>query len=132
MNPEDKGFVFLNSELTRGAGPTGEEFADGTVWLARSGGNASYYDNIVFVNTKMDAHIRPTAWSNDPVANPAVPSAISGWRQYNSMNLAGELLDVSGWTLGYTLSQTEYEDEFADRAKIFSTYNAGAGWNPQP
>ena len=132
VNPEDKGFVFLNSELTRGAGPTGEEFADGTVWLARSGGNASYYDNIVFVNTKMDAHIRPTAWSNDPVANPAVPSAISGWRQYNSMNLAGELLDVSGWTLGYTLSQTEYEDEFADRAKIFSTYNAGAGWNPQP
>src|SRR5690606_11332245 len=59
VNATDKGFVFLNSELTRGEGPTGEEFADDTVWLARSGGSNSYYDNIVFVNTKMDTHIRP-------------------------------------------------------------------------
>lgn len=132
VNPEDKGFVFLNSELTRGAGPTGVEFDDGTVWLARSGGSATYYDNIVFVNTKMDTHIRPAGWSDNPVANPAVPSAISGWRQYNSMNLDGSALDVSGWTRGYTLTPTEYEEEFADRAKIFSAYDDGAGWNPQP
>lgn len=132
VNPEDKGFVFLNSELTRGAGPTGVEFDDGTVWLARSGGSATYYDNIVFVNTKMDTHVRPAGWSDNPVANPAVPSAISGWRQYNSMNLDGSALDVSGWTRGYTLTPTEYEEEFADRAKIFSAYDDGAGWNPQP
>lgn len=132
VNATDKGFVFLNSELTRGEGPTGEEFADDTVWLARSDGSNSYYDNIVFVNTKMDSHIRPAGWSDNPVANPSVPSAVSGWREYNSMNLNGESLDVSGWTRSFTLSQTEYEEEFADRAKIFSAYGEGAGWNPQP
>ena len=48
------------------------------------------------------------------------------------MNLNGEPVDISAWTLGYTLTETEYLNEFADREKIFSAYNGGEGWNPQP
>src|SRR5690606_5407754 len=65
----DKGFVFLNSSLTRGLGPLAHTVADDVTWLARSGGSATYYDNVVFVNTKMDAHIQPAGWNTSPIPN---------------------------------------------------------------
>ena len=131
-NITDKGFVFLNSRLTRGPGPLGHTIPDGETWLARSGGSSSYYDNIAFINTRIDSHIQSAGWNGSKTPNPAIASATAGWRQYNIMNLNGEPVDISAWTLGYTLTETEYLNEFADREKIFSAYNGGEGWNPQP
>ncbi|WP_193910550.1 pectinesterase family protein [Cellvibrio polysaccharolyticus] len=131
-NPEDKGFVFLNSRLTRGEGPLGHDVPDHSAWLARSGGNEGYFDNIAFVNTRVDTHIHPGGWNPSRTANPANPHVHGGWRQYNIMNLAGELLDISDWQLGYTLTDAEYQAEFASRDILFSSWNNGAGWNPQP
>ncbi len=130
--PENvKGFVFLNSELTRGEGPTGLNVADNTFSLARSGGSEAYYDNIVFVNTKMDDHIRPEGWHTDPTPNPATATATNGWREYNSMDLSGTPIDTSGW-VSYSLSQQDYETEYCNRAQIFAAYDSFAGWDPLP
>jgi len=126
-----KGFVFLNSELTRGEGVTGATVADNTFALARSGGSQDYFDNVVFVNTRMDDHIRPEGWHTDPTPNPATATATNGWREFNSMDINGDPLDTSGW-VSYSLTEEEYEAEFSTREKIFSTFNGGEGWNPQP
>jgi len=130
----DKGFVFLNSSLTRGAGPLNHEIADNQTWLARSGGSVSYFDNIVFVNTKMDAHIRTAGWNTSPLPNPVFATASTGWREFASMNLAGDTLDVSGRVAdsSYQLSLGEVASDYCNRAQIFAAYNNGAGWNPLP
>lgn len=131
VGAEDKGFVFLNSELTRGTGPTGNNVANNSHALARSGGSPDYFDNVVFVNTKMDDHIRPEGWHTEPPPNPAEPTATSGWREYNSQDLAGNPIDTSSW-VSYELNEGEYNAEFSTRAQIFSAFNDGAGWNPEP
>ncbi|MFC3114820.1 pectinesterase family protein [Cellvibrio fontiphilus] len=130
----DKGFVFLNSSLTRGPGPLNHEIADNQTWLARSGGSVSYFDNIVFINTKMDAHIRTAGWNTSPLPNPVIATATSGWREFASMNLAGDTLDVSGRVAdsSYQLSLGEVASSYCNRAQIFAAYNNGAGWNPLP
>lgn len=129
----DKGFVFLNSSLTRGPGPLGHTVADGATWLARSGGSVSYYDNIVFVNTRMDAHINPAGWSINPMPNPAAATATGGWREYGSEDLAGTTLDISQRvSASYQLSLGEIVSNYCNRAQVFAAYNANAGWNPLP
>jgi pectate lyase len=107
----DKGFIFLNSSLTAGAGVT-------QAYLARSGGTTSstYIDNIAFINTKMGPHILPLGWcvgtgtsktgtgtgscgSNPPsYAGTATGASTddAGWREWGSMDLSGAPLDVSG------------------------------------
>ncbi|HTF97180.1 MAG TPA: pectinesterase family protein, partial [Cellvibrio sp.] len=129
----DKGFVFLNSSLTRGAGPLGHTVADGATWLARSGGSVSYFDNIVFVNTKMDAHINPLGWNISPMPNPAAATATAGWREYDSTDLNGTTLDVSQRVnVSYQLSLGEVMSGYCSRAQVFAAYNSSAGWNPLP
>ncbi|WP_062058040.1 pectate lyase family protein [Cellvibrio sp. OA-2007] len=129
----DKGFVFLNSSLTRGQGPLGHTVADGVTWLARSGGSVSYFDNIVFVNTKMDAHINPAGWNISPMPNPATPTATSGWREYGSMDMGGTTLNVSQRvSASYQLSFGEMINTYCNRAQVFAAYNSSAGWNPHP
>lgn len=129
----DKGFVFLNSSLTRGPGPLGHTVPDGVTWLARSGGSVSYYDNIVFVNTKMDAHINPAGWSINPMPNPATATATAGWREYGSEDLTGTTLDVSQRvSASYQLSYGEIISSYCNRSQVFAAYNANAGWNPLP
>lgn len=129
----DKGFVFLNSRLTRGTGPLGHTIADGQTWLARSGGSTSYFDNIVFVNTKMDAHIRMAGWYTSPLPNPVVATTTSGWREYGSTDSAGTSLNVSGRdAVSKQLSVDEVITSYCSRAQILSAFNSGAGWNPLP
>ncbi len=133
VSAADKGFVFLNSSLTRGPGPLGHTVADGATWLARSGGSASYFDNIVFVNTKMDAHINPAGWNISPMPNPGTPSATSGWREYGSMDMSATTLDVSQRvSASYQLSFGEIINSYCNRAQVFAAYNSSAGWNPLP
>ena len=130
----DKGFVFLNSRLTSGAGPTGELPVDGSHYLARSPGGTTTFDNIVFVNTKIGTHIAADGWAglgvnSQPAANPATGTATTGWREYNSMDLNGTPLNMSGRQFGYSLSLAEAAG-YCSRAQVFSAYNSGAGWNP--
>ncbi len=133
VSAADKGFVFLNSSLTRGPGPLGHTVADGVTWLARSGGSVSFFDNIVFVNTKMDAHINPAGWNINPMPNPATATATSGWREYGSMDMTATTLDVSQRvSASYQLSFGEIINSYCNRAQVFAAYNSSAGWNPLP
>lgn len=132
VNTADKGYVFLNSRLTSGTGPTNELPIDGTHYLARSGGCSGCIDNIVFINTKMGAHINATGWAASPAPTPATATANAGWREYNSMDLSGNPLNISSRLspASYQLSLGEVQSEYCSRAQIFSAYNSGSGWNP--
>jgi pectate lyase len=138
-NASDKGYVFLNSSLTHGPGP-GPLHGDvpvGATYLARSSGNATACDNIAFINTKMDAHIATVGWAgagvnSQPAPNPAVATAASGWREYGSTTLAGDTINLAARVGGFQLSASDVAAGFADRAKVFSAYGGGTGWNPQP
>jgi pectate lyase len=132
----DKGFVFLNSSLTSGAGPTNETPVDGTHYLARSPGGTTTFDNIVFVNTKMGSHINEKGWAgsgvnSQPAANPGTGNATTGWREYNTMDLNGAPLNLTARQFGYSLSLAEVAG-YCSRAQVFAGYNNGAGWNPLP
>jgi len=106
----DKGFVFLNSTLTAGAGVT-------QTYLARSGGTTAttYVDSVAFINTKMGSHVLPIGWcagtgtsktgvgtggcgTNPPpwsgTANGGATDA-EGWREWGSMDLSGAPLNVA-------------------------------------
>jgi pectate lyase len=138
-NATDKGYVFLNSSLTHGAGP-GPLHGDvpaGATYLARSSGNATAWDNIAFINTRMDAHIATVGWAgagvnSQPAPNPAVATAASGWREYGSTTLSGDAINLAARVGGFQLSAADVAAGFADRAKVFAAYGGGAGWNPQP
>jgi len=140
-NITDPGFVFLNSTLTQGASPTGVTIDPGTTYLARSSGKSDAYDNISFINSKMDAHVADIGWAyqgiNDqPAPNPTAATADSGWREYGSMDLNGDALDLSDRCDDngscYTLSAAEVESRFCSRAQIFASFNANEGWDPYP
>jgi pectate lyase len=126
-NAGDRGYVFLNSRLTRDAG-----VPDGKTTLARSSGRPIAFDHVAFINTTMDAHIAPVGWHNKPMPNPAVATATRGWREYNSARPDGQALDVSARLAGsYQLNADEVRAAYANRAQIFSSYN-NTGWYPQP
>jgi hypothetical protein len=135
----DIGYVFLNSSLTHGAGP-GPLHGDvpaGATYLARSPGGTASWDNIAFVNCKMDTHVAAVGWAGlgvngQPAPNPTVPTADAGWREYGSTDLAGNPLNLGARVGGYTLSDTDVATKFATRAKVFAAYGGGTGWNPQP
>lgn len=137
--PGERGFVFLNDRLTDGTGPSGNTVATGTdaaSFLARAA-SGSWQDNILFITCRMDNHITPQGWafpnSTNPAPNPSTPTTFTGWREFGSMDLDGNPLDVSARTsVSGQLTQAEIDANFADRAAIFSTYNGGAGWDPQP
>jgi pectate lyase len=135
----DIGYIFLNSTLTHGAGP-GPNHGDvpaGSTWLARSPGSTTTWDNIAFVNCRMDVHVAAAGWAGpgvngQPAPNPTLASVDAGWREYGSTTLAGTPIDLAARVGGYALSDTEVANRFATRAKVFATYGGGAGWNPQP
>jgi pectate lyase len=135
----DIGYVFLNSTLTHGAGP-GPNHGDvpaGSSYLARSPGGTASWDNIAFINCKMDAHIAAAGWAGlgvngQPAPNPVVPNADAGWREYGSTTLNGTPIDLRARVGGYALSDAEAANRFATRARVFAAYGNGAGWNPQP
>lgn len=139
VEANDKGFVFLNSALTRGPGPGPQASVppDGSSYLARSGGSPTYFDNVVLVNNRMGPHIATLGWAGagingQPAPNPAIPTATSGWREFGSITLAGEPIDLSLRQTGFPLSAEEVAAEFATRALVFSAYAGGQGWNPEP
>ena len=134
---QDKGFVFLNSVMTHGEGPTGRKVAPGATYFARSPGYPQTWDNVAFVNSRIDRHISPLGWARDglnkqPVPNPPVASVTSGWREYNTRDLAGNPVDLRARAGGYQLTAEEAKREFGSRAAVFSAFDNGKGWNPVP
>ena len=110
----DKGFVFLNCRLTAEDG-----VPDGKMYLARSGGSADYFDNVVFVGCTMGPVIAPSGWYTSPAPNPSAPTATSGWREYGSVDPSGKA--VSGHNAsGLVLSASE--------AEPYSSRKAVLGW----
>ena len=107
----DTGFVFLNCSLTAESG-----VADGSMYLARSGGSTDYYDNVVFVNCKMSSVINKAGWHPDKAPNPNPPTATSGWREYGSVDASGKA--VTGHNpLGKVLTAAEAEP-YSSREKV--------------
>jgi pectate lyase len=137
VNAADKGFVFLNSSLTQGAGPVGHTIPVGATYLARSPGGTTTWDNVVFINSKMDSHINPAGWAGagvngQPAPNPVVATANNGWREYDTTDSNGDTIELTSRVGGYALQPNEVEAEYCSRAQIFSAYNGGAGWDPLP
>jgi pectate lyase len=135
----DIGYVFLNSSLTHGPGP-GPLHGDvpaGSTYLARSPGGTSTWDNVSYINCKMDVHVASVGWAGlgvngQPAPNPAVATADAGWREYGSTDLSGTPLNLAARVGGYILSDSDVASRFATRAQVFAAYGGGAGWNPQP
>jgi pectin methylesterase-like acyl-CoA thioesterase len=85
----DKGFVFLNCQLT-----AGDDAPYGKTYLARSGGDTNYYDNVTFIGCTMYPVIHSQGWYNNPRPNPSMPNATYGWKEYGSKDKDGN--DIYG------------------------------------
>ncbi|QBE65473.1 pectinesterase family protein [Pseudoduganella lutea] len=136
MSAGDRGFLFVNSRLTHGPGPTGNDVPAGATWLARSPGYAGTWDHIAFIDCRMGAHIAPGGWAGpnvkQPVPNPAVATATAGWREFGSMDLNGKPLDASGRVHGRVFGVEEAKAAYGSRAAFFSGFDGGKGWTPVP
>jgi pectate lyase len=134
----DKGFVFMNSSFTEAPGPSGTTVAPGATYLARSGGSAAYFDNVSLINCRIDAHVAGLGWAEagtngQPAPNPAVATAVSGWKEFGSLDLAGNPLSLAARSASaHVLTAPEVAAGFANRAQIFAAFDDGAGWNPTP
>ncbi|HEY0064229.1 MAG TPA: pectinesterase family protein [Telluria sp.] len=133
----DRGFVFLDSVLTHAAGPAGNDVPPGSTYLARSPGTATTWDNVAFINCRMDAHIAAGGWAGsgaarEPAPNPALADALRGWREYGSRDLAGNHLDLGQRATGFQLDAATVQQHFGNRAAIFAAFDGGRGWDPQP
>ncbi|HMY40990.1 MAG TPA: pectinesterase family protein, partial [Marinagarivorans sp.] len=130
------GFIFLNSKLTRAPGPAGNSIGAGKTYLARSGfsSGSNNLDSFAFINCAMDAHIAPVGWFSESgkTRNPLKGTASYGFREYGSVDLSGTKLNLSSRDGAYILSQAEYNQGYANRSQLFSSFNNGQGWNPQP
>jgi len=110
-NATDKGFVFLNCKLTAESG-----VANGSMYLARSGGDTSKYDNVTFVNCEMSPVIAPAGWHTGKTPTPAEPTAVSGWKEYGTTGVSTSSRNSYGRILT------------AAEAEPFSSKQAVLGW----
>ncbi|MBQ9463556.1 MAG: fibronectin type III domain-containing protein [Bacteroidales bacterium] len=111
----DKGFIFLNCRLTAESG-----VKDGSMYLARSGGDNSKYDNVVYVNCQMSPVIATSGWYSSPAPNPSKPIAAAGWREFGSVTPAGVSASGARNAFGLVLSASE--------AAPYSSFEAVLGW----
>ncbi|MBV9383361.1 MAG: hypothetical protein JO242_22180 [Streptosporangiaceae bacterium] len=77
------GYVFYDDTLTRAPG-----VADGSVYLGRIDPTVYPYSQVVYIDTKMDAHINPAGWLLNNADCPA-GAGLRFW-EYGSVNLAGQ------------------------------------------
>ena len=119
-----KGFVFLGCTITKTTTVT-----DGTMYLARSGGDSKYYDNVSYINCKMSTAIPAVGWYSNPAPTPSKGNATSGWKEYGSKDLSGTALSTgSRLAASYQLTTAEYETGYKDRATIFAGAPVGTDW----
>lgn len=125
---DEPGFVFLNSRLTHGPGPLGNDVPAGKAYLARQGPPATW-DNVSFINCRMDSHITAQGWApTKPQTPDAKPGA--GWGEFGSMDMSGRPLDPGQRTPGHQLTAEQVAARYGSRQQIFSSFNDGQGWNP--
>lgn len=120
---DDPGFVFLNSRLTHGPGPAGNDVPTGATFLARPG-VATAWDNVRYIHCSAGPHINPKGWYG-------IPRGGKGWEEGGATDLAGRPLDLSQRSAGRVLSAAEAA-RYDSRAKVFAQFDNGKGWNPQP
>ena len=124
---DDPGFVFLRSRLTHGPGPAGNAPPPASVHLARSPGTAHTWDNVTFIGNSVDGHIAADAWLRQPLPNPRTGNGVSGWREYGNVAPNGRSVEFGGYYMG-----DEEARRLSNRGAVFSRFNGGAGWQPQP
>jgi pectin methylesterase-like acyl-CoA thioesterase len=129
VDAAEPGFVFLNSYLTHGPGPAGNDLPPASTWLARPG-PPSTWDKVVYINCKIDTHIAPGGWSL-PKAAPHGGHTGSGWAEAGSKDLDGRPLDLSRRAGGRVLTAAEAA-RYTTRARVFANFDNGKGWNPSP
>lgn len=110
----DKGFVFLNCQLTAES-----TVAAGSVYLARSAGQGEVFDNVVYVNCTMSPVISPSGWYTTPAPNPSSPADTSGWREFGSKDASGKAITGHN-AYGKVLTAAE--------AEPYSSKSAVLGW----
>jgi pectin methylesterase-like acyl-CoA thioesterase len=135
----DPGFVFLDSRLTHGPGPAGNDVPAGSTYLARSPGTASTWDNVSYLDCRIDDHVAAAGWAGagvqgQPAPNPAVPGTGTGagWREAGSMDLAGTPLDLARRVGGDLPGTAQARTRFGTRARVFQGFNGGRGWQIVP
>ena len=104
----NKGFVFLNCRLTAEEGVPAS-----SVYLARSGGDDTKYDNVTYIGCSMGSFIRPEGWLGNPAPTPSAPTATSGWKEYGTTGVS----TASRSAYGKLLSEAEAE-KFSSRAAV--------------
>ena len=120
---DDPGFVFLNSRLTHGPGPAGNDVPPGATFLARPG-VVTAWDNVRYIHCSVGPHINPRGWHESPRGG-------KGWEEGASTDLAGKVLALSQRVAGRVLTPAEAA-RYDSRAKVFAQFDNGKGWNPQP
>ena len=115
QSASDKGFVFLNCALTAEEGVKA-----GSMYLARSAGQAECFDNVTFVNCTMTPVIAAEGWHSKVSPNPSKPSATSGWKEYGSVDESGKSVTGGRNGLGKVLTASEAEG--------YSSRQAVLGW----
>ena len=115
QSSSDKGFVFLGCRLT-----SEEGVKAGSMYLARSSGQAECFDNVTYVNCTMTPVIAAEGWHSKVTPNPSKPSATSGWKEYGSVDESGKSVTGSRNSLGKVLTAAEAEG--------YSSRQAVLGW----
>lgn len=120
----DRGFVFKDCRITALG-----NVEDGSVYLARSGGNSSEYDNVTYIGCRMDYHISADGWYSRTAPTPANADPENGWKEYGNTNLYGNPLDVSGRYSGsIQLTESDAAALYGDREAIFADCPSGTEW----
>lgn len=121
VNRDDPGFVFLNSRITHGPGPAGNDVPAGSSYLARTGASTTW-DNVAFINCRIGPHIAARGWHGQPREG-------RGWYEFSSMDAEGRPLDLSGRSAGLALTSAQAA-RFSSRQQVFSGFDRGRGWDP--
>lgn len=121
VHRDDPGFVFLNSRITHGPGPAGNDVPAGSSYLARPGARTTW-DNVVFVNCRIDRHIAAQGWYGQPREG-------RGWGEFNSMGPHGAPLDLAARTGGAAITAADAA-RYASRQRVFAGFDGGRGWDP--
>ncbi len=131
-----KGYVFLNCTITSADGiddRTSTAVATGTsalTFLARSGGDATVFDNVAYINCILSDHIPSVGWANaattaasspQPNPIPAVGTITNGFKEYGTAYSPGSTNTTAGRTGSvYVMTTGEYTASYADYIAVFA------------
>jgi pectinesterase len=113
------GYVFLNSKLTTSGGTT-----NSSVYLSRPWQYTTADSYTVYINTEMGPQIMPVGWSTWDSGN-TNPAGDTRYAEYDSMNLSGSPLSVSGrasWSHQLTAAQ-------ASEFTLSNIFGPGSTWD---